>query len=113
MDVELERVGDNLVARLRGELDLAAAPEFRGQVSRELENPSVRNLVLVLGSVSFVDSSGLGAILGRYKQVSQRGGRVVLVGMQPQVRKVFELAGLFKIVEETCSEDEALRKVAS
>lgn len=110
MRVETKRVGRALVVRCAGELDLAAAPEFRKVVDEKLsEWEGVRDLVLNLGQVSFVDSSGLGAILGRYKRVQQRQGLMVLVEVPPALRKLLEFSGIFKLLPTRASEDEALK----
>lgn len=109
MKISAERVGQTLVVRCQGELDLHTAIQFRTEVERELERYSaVTNLVLNLDGVSFVDSSGLGVILGRYKHVRQRGGKMVLTRLQPQVHRLFELAGLLKIMPVRTTEAEAL-----
>lgn len=112
MTAETRKMGRCLVVRLAGELDLHTAAEFREAVERRLDaDESLTNLVLNLNRVDFVDSSGLGAILGRYKRISQRGGQVYLVRVGPRVRRIFELSGLFKILAEAGTEEEAMRLV--
>ncbi|MEG3070542.1 MAG: anti-sigma factor antagonist [Candidatus Syntrophopropionicum ammoniitolerans] len=64
-----------------------------------------------LAKVSFVDSSGLGVLLGRYNRVSKNGGQVLIVSPQPQVRKVLDLSGLLRIMNEYPNENEALGKI--
>lgn len=98
-----------LVVRCAGELDLASAPEFRKAVDSQLEDwAGVNGLVLNLGQVSFVDSSGLGAILGRYKRIRQRGGLMVLVDVPEPVRRLLEFSGIFRIIPSRATEEEAL-----
>ncbi len=110
MRIETKRLGKTLVVRCSGELDLAAAADFRRMVDAELaEWESLRDIVLNLGQVTFVDSSGLGAILGRYKRIQQRGGRMVLVEVPSVLRKLLEFSGIFKLLPTRASEDEALR----
>jgi stage II sporulation protein AA (anti-sigma F factor antagonist) len=111
--VDLVMRKDTLVVRLHGELDLVVADEFRTGVDRELERRSVRNLVLNLEGVSFIDSSGLGAIIGRYKRISRQGGKVIITRAKPQVKRILELSGLMKIIGMSASEAEALRKLNS
>ncbi|HHV62180.1 MAG TPA: anti-sigma factor antagonist [Firmicutes bacterium] len=114
MNVKLEthRYGRSLVVRLGGELDLKTAGEFRDAVDRELErHEQIRNIVLIFDEVTFIDSSGLGAILGRYKRASQMGGKLVAAGLTPQIKKIFELSGLLKIIPVCDSETRALELV--
>jgi stage II sporulation protein AA (anti-sigma F factor antagonist) len=112
MTVETKRVGRTLVVRCAGELDLASAPEFRRVIDEQLsEWEGLRELVLNLAQVSFVDSSGLGAILGRYKRIQQRQGRMVLVEVPPSLRKLLEFSGIFKLLPSRETEADALKSV--
>ena len=63
----------------------------------------ITDLVIDLTQVRFIDSSGLGMLLGRYKKVSDRGGKVIVFGLQPAVERVLAMAGITKIVEVAAS----------
>ena len=63
-----------------------------------LQNQAVRHLILDFSSVSFMDSSGIGMIIGRYKTMKARGGRVSAVGLHPPVDRLFRMAGLHRII---------------
>jgi stage II sporulation protein AA (anti-sigma F factor antagonist) len=98
--IETERIGPNLIVRVDGELDLVTSPLFREKVENKLNQyEMIKHLILDLRKVNFIDSSGLGAILGRFKRLSQQGGRLSAVNVSPQVRRIFELSGLLKIME--------------
>lgn len=108
MNLSVTVDGTILLVRLDGELDLNTAPQFRTAVEETLgRSPRLLHLVLDLTGVSFVDSSGLGAILGRYRQFAGQGGRVLVVGLQPSVRRLFELSGLFRVMEAAATYEEA------
>ena len=100
--------GSILVVRIGGELDLLVTDDFRAKVDRKLDEHPVRNLILNLQGVKFIDSSGLGVILGRYKRITAGGGKVALVAAPPQVRRILELSGLLKIMGEYEKEEQAL-----
>ncbi len=107
MRTETRPIGNVLVVRLSGELDLNTAPEFRAAVEEELDaRPDINAIFLVLSDVTFIDSSGLGVILGRYKRLRAHGGRLIAVAPSPQVRKVFDLSGLASIIPVRETEDE-------
>lgn len=109
LDVEAKKLGHALLVRLDGELDLHSAIPFREAVSHAFSKDSaLRHLILIMGDVTFVDSSGLGAILGRYREVSKRGGRVAVVGLQLPVKRVFQMAGMLKLVKVFDTEGQAL-----
>lgn len=109
LDVELKE--NTLLVRPSGELDLGVADYLRNTLEETLDRGQARNLVVNLAKVSFIDSSGLGVLLGRYKRLSKSGGKVFIVSPQPHVRKVLELSGIFRIMNECPSEKEALRKI--
>ncbi|NLL17857.1 MAG: anti-sigma F factor antagonist [Clostridia bacterium] len=101
----------SLVVKVKGELDLLTAETFRNLVERELNRGRAQNLILDMEHVSFIDSSGLGVILGRYRRIREQGGTMAIVGVKPHVKRILELAGIMgiiKIYEET---DQALADV--
>jgi stage II sporulation protein AA (anti-sigma F factor antagonist) len=98
-----------LIVRVEGELDMHVATMFRTTVEEALEKSGVKNLILNLADVTFIDSSGLGVILGRYKRISQQGGKMSAVQLQPQVEKIFELSGLLRIMKLYPTELQALQ----
>lgn len=100
------------MARPVGELDLQVADLFRQQLERHLAITRAKNLVLDLSRVSFIDSSGLGVILGRYRRVKAQGGEVAIVNVQPPVDRLLELAGLHRLVRFYANEEEALGELA-
>lgn len=99
MQIRMETIGTTLVVKPEGEIDQSCAAEMRGDIDREIRRKNIKNLILDLGGVTFMDSSGIGVILGRYKLIQALGGKTMIVRPQPQVDKVLELSGLKKIVE--------------
>ncbi|MFY9423442.1 MAG: anti-sigma factor antagonist, partial [Bacillota bacterium] len=109
MSVESKQDRECLVVRVSGELDLRTAGELKSEVDPVLERAPERPVVVLdLSDVSFMDSSGMGAILGRYRTVSQMGGKLVVCGLTPQLRKLFELTGLMRIIPVYASVDDAI-----
>lgn len=110
MLIETERIGPNLIVQVDGELDLETSPLFREKVESKLNQyEMIKHLILDLKKVNFIDSSGLGAILGRFKRLSQQGGRLSAINVSPQVRRIFELSGLLKIMDIYSDRQQALR----
>lgn len=109
MDLQVERRDDTLVARIGGEIDLAVVDTLRSALENELdEDPGLRNIIVNLSGVTYIDSSGLGVLLGRYRRISGAGGRMFIVGASPQVRRILDMSGLFRIMKECASESDAL-----
>ncbi|MCU6710098.1 anti-sigma F factor antagonist [Paenibacillus sp. J5C_2022] len=105
---ELEHYRNMLIVRLHGELDHHTANIVRFKMEEALVRHNAHHVILSLKHLQFMDSSGLGVILGRYKQVKGKGGRMVVCDVNPNVRRLFELSGLFKIIEEHDSERSAI-----
>lgn len=99
MDIKIENIGTTLVAKLTGELDHHTAPLLRDTLDREISLNNTVNIVLDFDGVTFMDSSGIGVIVGRYKQISARGGKVMVIRVKPQVDKILEISGLKKILD--------------
>ncbi|PKM80119.1 MAG: anti-sigma F factor antagonist [Firmicutes bacterium HGW-Firmicutes-14] len=109
LDFIVER--KTLIIRVCGELDMVVADEFRREVDTMMEKNSSDNIVLNLGGVNFIDSSGLGVILGRYKRITMRGGKMAVVGAPGQVKRILELSGILGIAGAYETENEALEAI--
>lgn len=97
MSVVFERKGDTLVALLSGEIDHHTAAEFRDSIDREAEmlHPSV--LVLDFGGIGFMDSSGIGLIMGRYRNAAAYGGVIRVINPSPMIERMMKLAGMTRL----------------
>jgi anti-anti-sigma factor len=81
------------LVRLNGELDLATAPRLSEQLA-ELAQESVRHVALDLTELEFMDSSGLSLFLAEHRRVESLGGELIILSPCPQIRRLFEVAGL-------------------
>lgn len=113
IELYLETVITQGILRIKatGELDMAVANSFRQQVEDMMNQAMANDIILNLQDVAFIDSSGLGVILGRYKRVSAMGGKMAIVAPQPQVRRILELSGIMKIIEEYSTDEAAIQAV--
>ncbi|MFW6022708.1 MAG: STAS domain-containing protein [Halanaerobiaceae bacterium] len=111
MDISIKDKGNVLIVRMSGELDISSVPGFKEKVVKKTENDSINYLILNLGGVSFIDSSGLGAILGRYRYLKKKGGKILLVNLTKQVKKIFTMAGMLKIMDHFVNEKGALDSI--
>jgi len=93
-----------LFVDLSGELDQSTSQQVKNKLTLMLESYEIQHIVFNLKRLDFMDSSGIGIILGRYNQLKDHGGRVFVVGMNPVVSRVFYLSGLNQII--TIIEDE-------
>ena len=111
LNINLEIKKDVLCIRLSGELDHHSADELRSQAFQAIEKNEIRHIILNLEQLSFMDSSGLGVILGRYKQIKQLQGEMVVCAISPPIQRLFDLSGLFKIITLEPTEEYALQRL--
>ena len=99
------------VLSVGGELDVVGAPDLRQAVVQAVAE-GCRGLILDLSQLDFVDSFGIGAVVGALKRLRQRGGELALVCPSPRVRRVFEICDLDRIIAIHDSIDGAVRSTA-
>ena len=97
MAVEIKIKGEVMTASLSGELDHHTARDMRNAIDNavELNMPSL--LILDFSGISFMDSSGIGLVMGRYRLISKNGAQLHITGASPQIYKVMRLAGLERL----------------
>ena len=110
MKLSFTKVKKSLIVSLEGELDLHTAEEFKTKLITKI-NAGTKQLILDLGQVEFIDSSGLGAILSSYKKISSQGGLLTVVNVTPKVRRIFEVSGILRVINIYSSEKEALENI--
>lgn len=88
-----------LYVNLNGELDHHTADQLRNRLNSVMTESKIKHIVFNLKHLDFMDSSGIGIILGRYNQLKAVNGGVMVIGMKPLVKKVFELSGLSQIIK--------------
>lgn len=108
LEIELKSYRDVLLVRLFGELDHHTAENVRQEIDRELEKDRYPHVVLNLAELTFMDSSGLGVFLGRYKKINEYGGTLAVCSLHPSIRRLFDLSGMFNIITEYEHEEDAL-----
>lgn len=96
--VKLEENGTELTAFLDGEIDHHTAAELRESIDARAEQVRPSTLVLDFRDVTFMDSSGIGLVMGRYRMMQSLEGTVSVRHVSAHIRKVMILAGLDKLV---------------
>lgn len=109
MLLKFEKNGKNLIVKMSGELDHHSAENVRFKIDNNIETMGFPNLVFDFSDLNFMDSSGIGVIIGRYKRVTEYDGKVAIVNMRANIKKVFELGGIFNLIKEYKNLDEAFQ----
>jgi len=108
MGVQTTTHGRALIATLTGELDHMQAERLRAQIDAAFEKSPCKHVVFDMSNVSFMDSSGIGMIIGRYKNAEKRGGQIILANMSDAISRLYDISGLAKIVGRTSSVQDAV-----
>ncbi len=108
LHVDVSHYHHVLLVRLSGELDHHTSASLRERIDLELSKGIYAHLIFNLSDLFFMDSSGLGVILGRYRRVSEMGGKMVVCSIQPSIHRLFDLSGMFKILPLCDDEKTAL-----
>jgi anti-sigma B factor antagonist len=95
------------VLEVGGEIDVATAPRLREQLIKLVNDEKFR-IVVDLGAVDFIDSTGLGVLIGALKRVRTHDGNLSLVCSEPRIVKVFEITGLNQVFQIHPSIDAAV-----
>jgi anti-sigma B factor antagonist len=106
LDVETGTVGDAALLRLRGEIDVYTAPRLR-QAIIDLVDGGATDIVVDMEKVDFLDSTGLGVLVGGLKRVRMKEGSLAIVTSQDKILKIFDITGLNKVFPIHASVEEA------
>jgi stage II sporulation protein AA (anti-sigma F factor antagonist) len=99
MSVEINVTGEVVTAYLSGELDHHTAKNIRETIDNAVELNMPTLLVLDFSGVSFMDSSGIGLVMGRYRNLQKTGAALQLSGMSATICKVMKLSGIEKLAK--------------
>lgn len=99
MAVEIQIRDQVVQAYLSGEIDHHSAVQIRQQIDESVLQADARQLILDFAMVTFMDSSGIGLVMGRFRLMQENEGTVLLRNLPTPIRKVMKLAGLDKLAE--------------
>ena len=97
--VAFERMQDTLYIRLSGEIDHHSAVDVRVQIDEKLLSDRPKYVYLDLSSIDFMDSSGLGLIMGRLATANRYGGQLIVLDPSPAAGRMIRLAALDRVIQ--------------
>lgn len=107
MEVIFRISGDILISCIKGEVDHHSAMPLRQAIDKSMKAFQCSNLILDFSGVEFMDSSGIGVVLGRYKKLNKSGGQIYISGCSSYIEKLLDMAGVFSIVPKAADFDSA------
>lgn len=102
-----------IVVTIAGELDHHIAAGVREVIDRELQKTGAINLAFDMSRLSFMDSSGIGVIMGRYKTVTALGGKIVIAGASKTVERIINMSGIRDFVIISKDLEDGLKEAAA
>ena len=111
MELKTKIIEDSLLVKIIGELDHHTSEEIREQVDYLFTSNNLKNIIFDLSHMNFMDSSGVGMFMGRYKKIKGKNGHPIMINIQDSNRRLLQMSGLFNIYKEHANLDEALAAV--
>lgn len=108
MKVDYKIKSNALIITVNGEIDHHSAGIIREQIIKNYAVNHCIDMVFDFTELSFMDSAGIGMLIGRYKQVSINRGTVAAVGISPAIERIFDMSGLNKLIKKYPTVDNAL-----
>ncbi len=104
---------DILILRLKGELDDVSVTDLRLRISNYINNYNIKYLVLNLQELNFLDSSGIGFIIGRYHQLRKKDGEIIISNLNQKIERIILISGLAKICKIRDSEEAVIKSLSN
>jgi stage II sporulation protein AA (anti-sigma F factor antagonist) len=98
-----------LLVKVSGELDHHMAEKIKAAVDDKMRSTNAVNIIFDFSKLVFMDSSGLGVIMGRYKKARTLGGPVIVYGVNAVVLRIMEMSGIDKIIKLAPNYEKAIR----
>ncbi|MDD2480791.1 MAG: anti-sigma F factor antagonist [Lutispora sp.] len=111
MQVSFETCNNILIIKLTGELDHHSCNYTRDEIDNKIIAKNPKNIIFDMSNLNFMDSSGIGVIIGRYKLIASNGGKVGITSMKPPIKRIYEICGLKRIIPSFENKKAAIEKL--
>ena len=98
MKVKYNEKDKLLLLQITEEIDHHVAERIRTRADFEIQKYIPKKVVLDFNNVTFMDSAGIGMLIGRYKMVTMFGGSINMINVKPNIKRIFEMAGILKLI---------------
>lgn len=112
MEIEFSMQDKTLMVHLIGEIDHHTCVEIRERVDREYQKRRAKNILFDFSHIAFMDSSGIGLLMGRYRSVAICGGNIGIYNVSQKVDRILNLSGIYKLMKNYSDREQALKQLA-
>lgn len=87
-----------LIFEIEEDIDECCVQKIRRRIDNEIQRYMPKEVIFDFSNVSFLDSAGIGLIIGRYKLINMIGGELKIANVNTQIQKIFEMSGLLRLI---------------
>lgn len=111
MALEFECMGRLMIVKINGDIDHHSCEEIRSKMDREITIKNPKSILFDMEQVGFMDSSGIGVLIGRYKLIANNSGKAGMINVKPQIMRLCEICGLQKIIQVYPNKKQAIASI--
>jgi len=111
MNIGFEYKDRLLVVKINGDIDHHSCEEIRTKIDKEVMLKNPKFILWDMEHVGFMDSSGIGVLIGRYKLIANHGGKAGMINIKPQIMRLCEICGLQKIIYIYSNKKQAIASI--
>ena len=111
MEIDYKKEDKLLIFKINEDIDECCVQKIRRRLDNEIERYMPKEIIFDFSNVSFMDSAGIGLLIGRYKFARMLGGNVKVSNINTSIRKIFEMSGILRIIPETKEENKNKKEV--
>lgn len=98
MEITYIKKDKQLIFEIEEDIDECCVQKIRRRMDNEIQRYMPKEVIFDFSNVSFMDSAGIGLIIGRYKLINMIGGELKIANINLQIQKIFEMSGLLKLI---------------
>lgn len=98
MNIEYFKESRTLILKIDGEIDHHSCEQIKKEADYEIQKNAPKKLVFDFKNVNFMDSSGIGLVIGRYKYLLRIGGDTEIINVNKEIKRILDMSGIFKII---------------
>lgn len=111
MTLDFEYVDRLMIVKINGDIDHHSCEEIRTRIDKEIALKNPKSILFDMENVGFMDSSGIGVLIGRYKLIANNGGKAGMTNVKPQVMRLCQICGLQKIINIFPNKKQAIASI--
>ena len=97
--ISVKELSNEIIFKVEGDFDNLLCIKYKNAITEIIARKKAELTVFDLSNVSFIDSSGIGLLLGRYKQIKEHSGRIIICGLNSNIKKTIAISGIAIIID--------------